>query len=330
MVCYSPIRGYWSGRKHPSTGNRYLVFSPSQSNTTDYLCVPCGKCPGCLLDRSFAWSVRCTCESLYHSESYFLTLTYSPENLPDDKLLNRVHVQLFLKRLRKHFTGYKLRVFYCGEYGEDRFRPHYHMVVFGLPLSEKNYRLYPINSSKRGNLNYYNEKINQLWGKGLCTIGTFSSASASYVAQYTFKKQKIVTGDSAVDKVVYIRRRRAGIDLKSRLGLPFIGMSNRPGIGQKYFDDHWREIFRNNQFSIQLGSEVKHIRPLRYFVKKLKDLHPIQYHTYITRVARLRRFKDDVEMHKSDKIANLLDKKFLNRYIKEQRTLRKIEARSDL
>lgn len=339
MVCYSPVRAYWSKRPHPSTGGPYLVFSPSQGKTTDYLTVPCGKCPGCLLDRSFAWSIRCTLESMYHRENYFLTLTYDKEHLPEDRLLNRVHVQQFVKRLRKHFSGYKIRVFYCGEYGEQRRRPHYHMIVFGLPLAEKGYKLVPVNYSKKGNVNYGNSKISCLWGHGLCTIGSFSSSSASYVAQYTLKKNKEMVryrSDSLLSEIQTRLHNKKHI--RRFFGEPFIGMSNRPAIAQQFFDQYYKDIFRRSSFNVTIGSENKTIRPLRFFIRKLKQQDPVMYHTFITRPSRVASFDASVLRSKighSDhpkvlSYITFLDKKSRNRYIKEQRTLRKLEARSDL
>lgn len=322
MACYHPIRAYWSKRPNLDTGNHFLVFNPNKSRTTDYFTVPCGKCEGCLLDRAFAWSVRCTCESYYHRENYFLTLTYDKAHLPSDRQLNRVHVQQFIKRLRKHFSGYKLRFFYCGEYGESRHRPHYHMIVFGLPLSEKDYRLFPHSVSKKGHINYVNPKISQLWYYGLCTIGSFSSSSAAYVAQYTLKKNKTNFRYSSFSRS----------DLK-KLGLvpPFVGMSNRPGIAQSFFDEFWPSIFRSNGFNFSLSEKSLFVRPLRFFVRKLRDLHPLAHFKYVVLPSRSR--TDSFRLlylNHPDKIASLVDKKSRNLYIKEQRTLRKLEARLDL
>lgn len=324
MVCYRPIRAYWSKEKHITTGNHYLVFNPSKASYTDYMTVPCGKCEGCLLDRSFAWSIRCTLESQYHEENYFLTLTYDKENLPEDKQLNRSHVQGFLKRLRKRFIGYKIRVFYCGEYGENRHRPHYHMILFGLPLAREGYRLYKHSCSRKGNVNYVNPSITKIWNKGLVTIGTFSSSSASYVAQYTLKKNK--------NNFSYSDLSRS--ECKA-LGIvrPFIGMSNRPGIAKKFFDDFYNVIFNpvNSGFHVSLGKDSLFLRPLRYFTKQLRIHFPFLYWKFVERPSRLRRLQLFVEQRTFPHVfASRLDKKILNRYIKEERTLRKLEARCDL
>lgn len=320
MTCYSPVRAYWSKRKHPSTGNDYLVFKPSQGKTTDFFTVPCGKCEGCLLDRAFAWSIRCTCESFYHSENYFLTLTYDRAHLPEDGMLNRVHVTQFIKRLRRAFSGVRIRVFYCGEYGPRRGRPHYHMIVFGLPLAANNYRLLYHSTSKKGYRNYVCSVISEKWPFGLATVGSFSSSSASYVAQYTLKKNK--------ENFYYSCFSQQALYKKQTFVKPFIGMSNRPAIAQQFFDEYYQDIFSKGSFSISLGNDVKRIRPLKFFVRKLKESFPVLYHSLYTRPLRLFKFKFSC-LPLSQK-AELLDRKLKNRYIKEERTLRKLEARSDL
>ncbi|UPW40888.1 replication initiator protein [Sigmofec virus UA08Rod_6251] len=325
MVCYSPVRAYWSKEKHPVTKNRFLVFSPSKALTTDYMTVPCGKCEGCLLDRAFSWSVRCTCESLYHKENYFVTLTYSPECLPEDGMLNRVHVQQFMKRLRRAFTGYKIRVFYCGEYGEKRRRPHYHLILFGLPLAKEGHRLYPINSSRKGNINYVTDIISSKWSYGLATVGPFSSSAAAYVAQYTLKKNK--------ENFSYRSRGNSHTSKSSCSSFvsPFIGMSNRPAIGQQFFFEHYLDIFNRSGFNVEVGGSFKFIRPLRFFVTQLRKHYPLLYFKYCERPQRKNYYLRRVLLAKRDlNFALSVDKKRRNAIIKEARTLRKLEARADL
>lgn len=316
MACSHPYKGYWSRRRHPVTGNRFVVFNPSQGFVDDPVYVPCGKCITCRLAKSFEWSVRCTCESYFYKENYFLTLTYDNEHLPADRQLNRLHFQQFMKRLRWHFRGYTLKVFYCGEYGDKRNRPHYHAIIFGLPLAEKNYRLYPVNYSRKGNKNYVNDKITQLWGFGLVTIGSFSSSSASYVAQYTLKKAKY---NSRCTKLVK----------------PFIGMSLRMPIGYSFFEKYYSQLFIRDKFSFYFGTERVLLSPLRFFKRLLAKNYPYLYWKYVERPLRGKRNRLRVEQFllrsgKSPDLASALDKKIINRYIKEQRLLRRLEERMDL
>lgn len=104
---------------------------------SDYIAFPCGQCPVCRQKKAQEWALRLSFESrLYpQNEIAFVTLTYSPENLPDGYSLVPDHLSSFVKRLRKHLsvrTNKKIRFFGCGEYGEKRSRPHYHLLIFGI------------------------------------------------------------------------------------------------------------------------------------------------------------------------------------------------------
>lgn len=315
MVCYSPLRAFWSRKKNANTGNYVPVFSSSKGFVDKPLLLPCGKCEGCLLARSFQWSVRCVCESYSHDESYFLTLTYDDEHLPSHGELCRAHFQSFMKRLRFHFRGYTLKVFYCGEYGERRHRPHYHAIIFGLPLSEKNYRLIPVDCSRKGNINYHNEVITRLWNKGLVRIGTFTPESCAYVAQYTLKKNKQRFSRFLVKKQVK----------------PFVGASNRNAIGFDFFMKYYKDIFSRGIFNplpSSKGKKTLWLKPLPIFKRWLQKHFPILYIKYvrIPRAKEITRYRLMI-LHDKIKYAEQLDKKLMYRYYKEKAVLRNLEVR---
>lgn len=102
--------------------------------------------------------------------SIFVTLTYSDEELPTDSKLSKRHLQLFLKRLRKAYPT-KIKYYACGEYGDPTKtnRPHYHLIIFGMEMSDKNL-------------------ITETWNKGRTDVGTVTIQSCRYVASYIQKK----------------------------------------------------------------------------------------------------------------------------------------------
>lgn len=313
MVCYSPLKGYRARRINPETKKRPIVFSPSQGFSDRPVLVPCGKCLGCLMSRSFYWSVRCCCESLYHSESYFVTLTYDDAHLPSDKNLCRSHFQSFMKRLRYYFSDVKIKVFYCGEYGEKRHRPHYHAIIFGLPLKSKNVYMFPVDSSRRGNLNYACPLLERIWKLGIVRVGTFSSGACSYVAQYTLKKH------SPKMKRFLLTR-----DVK-----PFVGSSNRNAIGYDFFMQYHTEIYRRGFFK-PFPDKDTIVRNVPYFNKLLEKHFPVEYFIYVELPRR--RYYSDLysRSYCSGSFGNvLLDRDSKKLYYSEKKLLRNLEPRDD-
>ncbi|UPW41618.1 replication initiator protein [Peromfec virus RodF8_40] len=316
MVCFSPIKAYRSRRMNKDTKKFPILFSPRRDTYSDVdgLVIPCGRCPGCLMAKSFEWTVRCVCESYSYSESYFFTFTYDKEHLPEGGTLVRAHFQSFMKRLRYYFPGYKIKVFYCGEYGEKRHRPHYHAILFGLPLQQEKIRFFQIGSTKRGNAEYYCPLIDKIWGLGSTDFGFCTPESCSYVAQYTLKKNKILS-----DII------KKGKDVEK----PFIGSSRRNSIGFDYFMRYWRSIYNRGLFSPfppkKGDKKPVQIRPIRYFNMLLEKHFPIQYIKYVVLPRRKAMYLERKRrvLH-PDQFAEELDKKLRNRYYKERAILRRL------
>lgn len=136
---------------------------------------PCNNCPLCLARRSYDWGNRIELESLTYSPENvcFCTLTYAPEyeskiRTPSGFLtLNYLHIQLFLKRLRKYLP-YKIRFFCCGEYGSLRGRPHYHLIIFGLKPTDHPF-------------------VDLAWGYGIVDTQVAGIKAFQYVAKYMTK-----------------------------------------------------------------------------------------------------------------------------------------------
>lgn len=119
-------------------------------------------------------------ESMYHDDSLFITLTYDPENEPDE--ISKKEVQDFIKRLRKHLPDRKIKYYMTGEYGDKTNRPHYHGIIYNLALSEHRVR-----RTKRG-FSVLQGPLLKAWQKGYVNAGTVSPDSTRYVAEYIHKK----------------------------------------------------------------------------------------------------------------------------------------------
>ena len=113
------------------------------------LLVPCRKCLACQNERKKELSIRALHESKKYKNVSFLTLTYDNANCPmtskGNYTLNKKQVSLYLKRVREQIARANKNVrpdykyFLSGEYGEDLYRPHYHLIIMSNDLVYDDY-----------------------------------------------------------------------------------------------------------------------------------------------------------------------------------------------
>lgn len=201
-------------------------------------------------------------EASLHAQNSFVTLTYSEQNVPHDGGLQFRHVQLFLKRLRKQFTG--IRYYGCGEYGGKFGRPHWHLIIFNHSFTDLT--LWKKSSNAQHNL-YRSKTLENLWPYGMSAIGSVTFESSAYVARYIMKK---VTGDpsnkayqsvSTITGEVFTRRPE------------FNFMSLKPGIGSDWWDKYNKSVTARDSV-VYDGIQLK---PPRYYDKKLKAANPLRF-----------------------------------------------------
>lgn len=180
---------------------------------------PCGQCLPCRITKRQEWTGRILLESLQHEENWFITLTYSNENLPADGSLSKRDLQLFFKRLRKRLG--RFRYFAVGEYGTRTKRAHYHAIIFGL-------------SSRY----FTDESLSEIWGKGFTTLSEFTSGRAEYAANYTTKK---------------IANWNSEANLDYHTTPEFAVMSRKPAIGSWVLESISKALHINNQRILTVG-----------------------------------------------------------------------------
>jgi len=249
MPCYKPLEGYRS-RKGGITFNRTESMGQPMS-------VPCGRCIGCRITRTREWAIRCIHEAQMHEHNCFITLTYSPENLPEYGTLVKHHFQDFMKRLRKHYGGKKIRYYMCGEYGADGERPHYHACLFGLDFED----LEEFSRGPAGPI-YTSEVLSNLWKHGFHTIGEVTWDSAAYVARYVIKKK---FGNDTFDYDIVDPG--TGEVLFSRVP-EYTTMSLKPGIGATWYKKYVTDVFPDD-FIIHDGN--RYTTPRYYRTQLEKD-----------------------------------------------------------
>ena len=139
--------------------------------------LPCGKCPPCKKRRTSGWSFRLVKEGERSISALFITLTYDTEYVPITKNgfmnLDLQDIQKFFKRLRKR-THEKIKYYAVGEYGSQKKRPHYHIILF--------------NANKEHIIDSWTINNKPI---GSCHIGNVSSASIGYTLKYMCKESKI-------------------------------------------------------------------------------------------------------------------------------------------
>lgn len=201
---------------------------------------PCGQCLPCRINKSRVWTHRLLLEQGTSNDSLFITLTYDDDFLPNCYSLYPPDLTNFFKKLRKR-VDLKIRYFAVGEYGDDNWRPHYHVALFGLSIIHRPF-------------------IEQSWSfegvqMGIVHIGELNKDSARYITGYVIKGM-------TTEKRVWPYCKPE-----------FMRCSNRPGIGAKAIDKIADALLSNSFFQKRIIDQLQNGDqrfPLgRYLVNRL-------------------------------------------------------------
>ena len=270
MGCFNPLMGYRS-RIQNENGKFPIIWKEKDSDGTGAIQLPCGRCTGCRLEYSRQWALRCHHESQMHEYNAFITLTYSPEHMPENQSIDKPTIQKFFKRLRKALNDKKIRYFACGEYGEQNNRPHYHAIIFGYDFPDKT--LYSV---RNGHSLFRSELLEKIWPYGFAIIGNVSFESAAYVARYVMKKRKgkpdqIDKHGRTNEEYYKIVNQETGEvhDIEPEFCL----MSRRPGIGKTWFDTYRGDVEKDY---VTLATGGKYKLP-KYYDSLLEKEDPFDF-----------------------------------------------------
>ena len=183
--------------------------------------VPCGKCFYCRRKYILMWSLRLTHELItYENKAVFVTLTYNDENLPPDKSVNVRDIQLFIKRLRKYYSGIKIKYFCVSEYGSEKrtLRPHYHLIIYGLTFD----------NTKEEVFRHSAIFTKYIWKKGFTTVKPVHCNTIGYTLKYIMKN------------VLYENKQLVKKGLKVNFSL------KSKGLGLDYLLNNWRDYVYAN------------------------------------------------------------------------------------
>ena len=276
--CFRPKRA-WVSPELSSTGKKKLVFrlpyaaecSPILRSHYEEISLPCKRCLSCRVTKAAEWSYRAMAEARDHSENSWITLTYDDEHLPMHGSLCRSDVTKFLKRLRHHLGGKRIRYFGCGEYGEKRSRPHYHLCIFGHMPTD----LVGVGKSSKGHVVFVSPFLESVWQKGRVQVAELTADAAAYTARYSMKK---ITGLGAekVDPVTGLRPYEKVDSITGEvveIAPEMLFVSTHPGIGKAFFE-RFRSDFFPRGFAVHKGRKIA---VPEYFWKCLRDENPELY-----------------------------------------------------
>lgn len=291
MACYHPIRAYDVSGKYDL--KRKIVFSVNPYEEEKLVAdgrllqLPCGQCIGCRLQYSRDWANRCMLELYYHKSAYFATLTYNDAHLPRSWSVDKEtgeafpaatlvpgDFQKFMKRLRFRFKDQQIRFFGAGEYGSESFRPHYHVILFGLELPD----LQLLKQSRLGDQYFVSESFQSCWRDldgqdiGYTLLGSVSWETCAYVARYIMKKQKGALSVFYED---------LGIESE------FSRMSLKPGIGFQYYQDHKDTMWKFEKINVSTKNGGLSFPPPRSYTRFLAADDPV----LAEEISSIRKFK---------------------------------------
>ena len=165
----------------------------------------CGRCFECQQAYSNERALRLYHEKKYHLYTFFLTLTYDDNHLPEDGQLRKKDIQDFILRLKDVVD---FRYFLCGEYGGKGGRPHYHVLIFTDDI--ESFQFLNTNADKYA----ISLLISTLWKNGFHSVElNVQFATLKYVAKY-MQKSKME-------------------DFPKDFQKPFLLMSHKPYIGMR-------------------------------------------------------------------------------------------------
>lgn len=252
--------------------------------------IPCGKCIGCKFDYTKQWADRMIMELFDNDgKGVFVTLTYNNDHVPfavdEDGLpvslsLQKRDFQLFMKRLRKHFSDKSIRFFACGEYGRT-LRPHYHAIIFGISLSDfPDLVVHGMNELNQ--LYFVSQTFTDIWSNGFTLLADVSYKTCAYVARYNVKK---AYGDN-------VKPHELAED-------SFVLMSRRPGIASRFYDFHPDFFDTMSAYFADSNGSVRVSCPT-YFLNKLSIDNPEKYANIVRERRQLSKERELLRLARSD------------------------------
>ncbi len=213
---------------------------------------------------------------LDHHGNSWLTLTYrdpcqcTPEQyknghfIPADYSLCPSHVSKFIRSLRKANPDHKIRYFYCGEYGDENQRPHYHVCLFNHRFDDQE-----LFADREGIYTYSSPTLEHHWPYGFATTAELCFETAKYTAGYCFKK---ITGKRANEHYLRCDEHGQAYWLRPEYIRMSTGRNKPCGLGAGFYEKFSSDIFPRDKSPVP-GHGTIELVP-RYYQNILESADP--------------------------------------------------------
>ena len=256
----------------------YYVVDGNGDRQPMFLAVPCGKCELCTEKKANEWSTRSMCESQTScSPPIFFTLTYNDFCLPSNGVRKRA-CQRFMKRFRINLERYmkckcNIRYYMCSEYGSKTQRPHYHGILWNLPLLEPKNLTYLIQKSWSFDVSkkFYDTLPNQLDKYGDPVLKYYDYKDKRHRVLYGYTTNSVCTEGRVRYAMKYMRKDAIIPDGKNNI---FFLSSRKGGIGSSWIESKLEEYRKNPSLldvtltDVWSGEKYSGVLP-RYFKNKI-------------------------------------------------------------
>lgn len=294
-----------------------------------YEIIPCNHCFACNLNYSAEWATRCMLELENHPKNtcWWITLTYDDEHLPiyesfkletkniyDDGTekietqyyyndgtwtggtLEPDHVTQFIDTIRHHYKKKgvdNIKYFYCGEYGGETKRSHYHIILFGVPFNVNNFYDCHVDG-KFYKQHWKSKELDKFWKYGMHEICELEWSNAAYTTRYCMKKL------TTEPKSEWYYASQGKIP-------EFVRMSK--GIGFTYYEQNKDEIYKTDSIIMKtVKGNTGAVKPPKAFDRKLEQQDPERYDKikkHRKEIAQ-RAYNNDIKNNRQDDYSKLL------------------------
>lgn len=292
----------WTPKNWSYSQIKYLAESKlERKDYKSYEIIPCGKCIGCYLEKARDKAVQLSLEKMNpeykDDEVWFITLTYEDELLPihtyKEEESGREYsgasveikdLQNWIKRLRINHPDKNIRYLASREYGSTTLRPHYHIIIFGLPLDRELF--VRVGNNANGDALWTTPELDNIQSKDCWSVKRPLGDRAAKL----YRAGNVIIGEVTFQSISYVARytlKKANKDINSEWwyksqGLDIEGICQSQDLGKWYYDLHKHEIYKND-FVPVLGKNGNFSKPPKSFDRLYKAEFPEEYKKIVER-----------------------------------------------